>query len=634
MAKITADDQDQAGGTEISFITLFSITFFSVAFYTSMEWLYYVTKPSFMSGMDVWGILKVWLQTNFVVFLAAFSVSSLLFLCARVIPNFTIRHIFLWASGFISVFFVGITILLLIDNFTYTLFQVGVVSTFGIFRGIYGFSFLFLLVRLHKNIFSSLRQNLEKFKKSPQFWIPSSILILSFFVTLLTIPHDHYTWTFSGPDTIKKKPNIILLGSDGISASNLSLYSYERETTPYLKKLSSESLLMKNHLSNSGKTGGSVTSIFTGKLPSKTRVTFPPDLLRSTDAYQHLPGILNEMGYKTVEFTVPHYLDATELNILNGFDQINDKMVNNGPVVKILRAVISNEIAFFIETIFERINDRLCHIFYIRKMDNVWLIVTQASAPEGDEERLRRLDTLIREENEPFFVHVHLMGTHGDFFIPRAQQFSKGKVQDQPWMTDFYDDTLLDFDENVNRVVNSLEEAGKLDNTILILYTDHAQNWKPLERIPLMIRFPGGEYAGTITENTQNLDISPTILDYLHIPQPSWMGGQSLLRGNPPALRPIFSANVEKTEAVGDGFQYHNNAANPPFFQFDYFTSSVCDKWVKLSTINNKWSEGTLNSEHGLCDGATIPATTQMEKDLLDQLKRDGFDVSSVLLDD
>ena len=632
MRKIAINQDDQGSGKEISFVSLYVFIFFSIAFYTSMEWLYYVTKPSFMSGMDVWGIIKVWLQTNFVVFLAAFSVSSLLFLCARVIPNFTVRHIFLWASGFIPVFFVGITILLLVDNFTYTLFQVGVVSTTGIFRGIYGLSFLFLLIRLFKEILPALRNNPETFTKSPQFWIPSSILVLSLFVTLLTIPHDHYTWTLSGPDAVKNKPNIILLGSDGISASNLSLYSYERGTTPYLKKLSSESLLMKNHLSNSGKTGGSVTSIFTGKLPSKTRVTFPPDLLRSIDAYQHLPGILKVMGYKTVEFTVPHYLDATELNILNGFDQVNEKLVNNGSAIQMLRAVVSNDIVFFLETIYERIYDRLCHIFYIRKMDNAWLIVTQASSPEGDEERLTRLDTLIKEEKEPFFVHVHLMGTHGDFFIPRAQQFSKGKVQDQPWMTDFYDDTLLDFDENVKRVVISLEEAGKLDNTILILYTDHALNWKPLERIPLMIRFPGGEYAGTISENTQNLDISPTILDYLHIPQPSWMGGHSLLHGNPPALRPIFSANVEKTEAVGDGFQYHNNASNPPFYQFDYFTASVCDKWVKFSTSDNHWSVGTLDSEPGLCEGVTVSSTYQMEKDLLEQLKMDGFDISSVHL--
>jgi len=587
-----------------------------------------------MSGMNVWGILKVWLQTNIVVFLAAFSISALLFLCAKVIPDSTIRRVFFGAAGFIPVFFIGITILLLVDNFTYTLLRFGVVSTTGINRGIYGLCFVILLIRIYKEIYPSLLKHPKKIKRSPLLWISVFILALSSLVTFFDAPQEFYTRINLDSRNVSASSNIILLGSDGISARNLSLYSYDRETTPYLKKLSSESLLMKNHLSNSGKTAGSVTSIFTGKLPSQTRVSYPPDILRSGDAYQHLPGILKELGYKTVEITVPHYLDATELNVLNGFDQVNDELVNNGPVIQKLRTVISNDIVFFLETIYERISDRLFQIFYIHQMDNPWLIVTQASAPEGDEKRLAQLDEIIKQENQPFFVHIHLMGTHGDFFIPRAQQFSKGKIQDQNWMTDFYDDTLIDFDENVNRVVNSLKTAGKLDNTILIIYTDHAQNWKPLERIPLMIRFPGGEYSGTITENTQNMDISPTILDYLHIPQPSWMGGQSLLHGNLPALRPIYSANVERTEAVGDGFQYHNNPSTPPFFQFDNFTTSVCNKWVKLTTIDNQWTVGTLDGEPGLCSDATVPSTIQMKKDMLNQLIKDGFDVSSVIVDE
>jgi hypothetical protein len=559
---------------------------------------------------------------------------ALLLLCAKVIPISKIRQIIKWIAKLIPVFFIGITILLLIDNFTYTLFRFGIVSAYGVFRGIYGLLFFLILFRVYKVIYQSLHQNPDNLNRSPVIWIAIFILSLSLLITFLDNPQEFNTLTLVDTGKVTARPNIILIGSDGVSAKNLSLYGYDRETTPYLEKLAAESLLMKNHLTNSGNTTGSVISIFTGKLPSRMRVIYPPDMVRSVDAYQHLPGILKELGYKTFEITVPHYLDANELNILNGFDQINDELVNNGPVIQKLRDVFSNDIVFFLETIYKRISNRLCHIFFIRQMDNPWIIVTQASAPESDEKRLVQLDGLIQEENQPLFVHIHLMGTHGDFFIPRKQQFSKGKVQDKYWMTDFYDDTLIDFDENVNRVVNSLREASKFDNTILILYTDHAQNWEPLERIPLMIHFPAGEYTGIITENTQNLDISPTILDYLHIPQPSWMDGLSLLHGNPPALRPIFSANVEKKEFNGDGFQYHNNAANPPFYQFDYFTASVCDKWVKLTTSDSHWSVGTLDSEPGLCDGASVPSTSQMEKVLLDQLKKDGFDITSVRVDD
>lgn len=632
--RIMTDNRDQAGAEDISFIMLFFLTFVSIAFYTSMEWLYFITKPSFMSGMNAWGIIKIWLQTNFVVFLPSFCILAIMYLCSMIITVTLVRRIIRWIAGLIPVFFIGITILLLVDNFTYTLFRVGVVSTSGIFRGVYGVCFVILLILVYQKLYPSLKQKLENSKRSLQVWISIFVLLLSTLVTLFDIPQEINTRVLIDPVKVTARPNIILLGSDGISAKNLSLYGYSRETTPYLKKLSSESLLMKNHLSNSRKTAGSVTSILTGKLPSTTRFISPPDILRSVDAYQHLPGILNELGYKTVEITFPHYLDSTEFNILNGFNQVNNELVNNGPVIQKLRGVFSIDIVFFLETIYKRINDRLSHIFFIHQMENPYLIVTQASDPGSDEKRLAQLDKLIKEETLPFFMHLHLMGTHGELFIPRSQQFSKGKVQDEYWMTDFYDDTLLDFDENVKRVVNSLEEAGKLDNTILIIYTDHSLNWKPLERIPLMIRFPKGEFAGTIKENTQNLDISPTILDYLGIPQPSWMDGQSLLRGDPNALRPIYSANIEKTETIGDGFQYHYNSNNPPFYQFDNFTESVCNKWVMLTTIDNKWTTGTLDSEPGLCSDMTVPSTYQMEKDLLDQLKKDGFDVSSVHIDE
>jgi hypothetical protein len=112
------------------------------------------------------------------------------------------------------------------------------------------------------------------------------------------------------------------------------------------------------------------------------------------------------------------------------------------------------------------------------------------------------------------------------------------------------------------------------------------------------------------------------------------MGGKSLLHGSPPSLRPIFSANIKKAEITGEGLMAHNYASTPPFFQFDYFTAIVCNKWVKLTTSDNQWTTGTLDSEPGLCSGAKVPSATQMEKELLDQLKRDGFDVSSVKMDE
>ncbi len=163
--RIATYHRDQSGGSEISWITLFSLAFYSIAFYTSMEWLYFATKPSLMSGMNAWGIIKIWLQTNFVVFLATFCILALLFFCDRVIAVFSVRQIIKWIAGFIPVFFIGITILLLVDNFTYTLFRIGIVSASGIFRGILRSMFLDPVISRLPKTLSLPSAESQKFKE-------------------------------------------------------------------------------------------------------------------------------------------------------------------------------------------------------------------------------------------------------------------------------------------------------------------------------------------------------------------------------------------------------------------------------------------------------------------------------------
>jgi hypothetical protein len=94
------------------------------------------------------------------------------------------------AARLIPVFFIGITILLLADNFTYTLFRVGIVRASGIDRGLYGVGFLMLLFQIYRKIFPSLKKKPQNSKKILQIWIPIFILLLSLLITILNIPQD------------------------------------------------------------------------------------------------------------------------------------------------------------------------------------------------------------------------------------------------------------------------------------------------------------------------------------------------------------------------------------------------------------------------------------------------------------
>ena len=103
----------------------------------------------------------------------------------------------------------------------------------------------------------------------------------------------------------------------------MSLYGYERETTPFLDSIKENLIIGQNHFTNSANTSGSIVSIMTGKYPTTTRLLYPPNVLKGTDSLEHLPGILKSRGYYTAQFAVKHYVDSSVQNLLNSFDESN-----------------------------------------------------------------------------------------------------------------------------------------------------------------------------------------------------------------------------------------------------------------------------------------------------------------------
>ncbi|MGB7537393.1 MAG: sulfatase/phosphatase domain-containing protein, partial [Anaerolineales bacterium] len=157
---------------------------------------------------------------------------------------------------------------------------------------------------------------------------------------------------------------------------------------------------------------------------------------------------------------------------------------------------------------------------------------------------------------------------------------------------------------------------------------------KTNDRIPLLIHFPGGQYAGRIRNNTQNLDIAPTILEYLGMEKPAYMSGQSLLAGEPPALRPIISAGVLQSKiycAPPDWWCSIDPAiSQPPFFQFGYLQVVICQKMAKLDLNINYYSELAVFDHTAPCPAADLPDRNAIHAIMVEHLRKYGFDVSSL----
>jgi glucan phosphoethanolaminetransferase (alkaline phosphatase superfamily) len=605
-----------------------------IYFYVFMEWLFFVTKPSFMDVMEIGKKLEVLLISGLLLTIPCLPFLFVLFSLSS-LPWFSSRwRFFLRAGGLLPAISLAVTSLLLVDNFTYTIFRFGVVTTSGIFRGLYALLFLLAFIGWYRWVLLWLKTRQEAQKSHSYLLFTPSVLAVGVIVIslILVIPKLGLLNAIdqNGKITnVAERPNILLIGSDGVNASNMSVYGYERDTTPNLRKIVETSLLAENAFPNSASTSGSLISMLTGKPPTKTRVIYPPNILRDSDSYQHLPGILRGVGYRAIEISVSHYADAYTLNLRNGFDVVNDRSVDQAGFQAFTQMFAFQDIGYFLSVLAERVSDRIFHIFYIKEMSNPYQEVTTNQFKVSDNKRVEELINEFEEAEQPLFIHVHLMGTHGGLFSVNHQVFSHGQTQDSAWTNDFYDDAILQFDDYLGEVWNELSRLGVLDNTLIIIYSDHGMRFQTNQRIPLIFRFPKGEFSGKIRSNVQNLDIAPTILDYLGIPIPKWMEGQSLLSNEVDPVRPIFSAGVAYvTQDPNTGQQLIDlERIAPPFYQFGYLRAIVCQNWYLIKLSDFEWKSGEVTGHTAPCDEQLLPDTNIIQKWMLERLESDGFDI-------
>jgi hypothetical protein len=602
-----------------------------------MEWLFFVTMPSFMSVMDLANKLEVFLLSGWIFALACMAVIAAFIAIDFLALAFHLSYITRYWGWAIPSIIVSALVLLMVDNFTYTIFKFGIITSSGIVRGIYALLFAILTayvyLRMLKNFGDSEAEKGQVQRTNRWFY---ACLVLLAVTTVLALENVNFNNLLSaGPTTYgrtaSKLPNIILLGSDGVNADDLSAYGYYRPTTPRLAQLAQSSLVAENAFTNAGNTAGSVISIMTSKLPTQTRVLYPPDILTGLNSFQHLPGILNNLGYETVEFGAPYYIDSFTYNLQNGFDIANGRTLSTGKLASTgARIGFENE-AYFLTRLTWRISDRILHIFFIRQMENPYAIVTQPVPNIDDQTKIDQALALFDQPDAPIFVHIHLLGTHGGYYSPATRVFSANEPQISEWMTDFYDDTLLGFDGYVGEVIDRLKADGQFDNTILIIYTDHNKEFKVDGRIPLIIHFPGGEQAGEINKNVQNLDITPTILDYLGISIPRWMGGESLLNGGPFDQRLIFSTGTSKIKPNEEDISFLDPALNkPPFYQFSFINVVDCQMTYSLDLNSFTWSTELVHGYVDPCKPQELLSMDQIKQAVYQRLSQDGFDISSL----
>jgi hypothetical protein len=184
-------------------------------------------------------------------------------------------------------------------------------------------------------------------------------------------------------------------------------------------------------------------------------------------------------------------------------------------------------------------------------------------------------------------------------------------------MEDFYDDSILQFDGYVAEMFSRLEQVGKLDNSIIVIKTDHAQgstHARTEPRLPLLIFFPNHDPKGRVKSNVQLLDLAPTILDYLRVDKPDWMEGESVLREEPDRLRRIVSVF-----APGRG----NGALGIYAVQV-----VVCNRVYSMLFPSQGFIESPVKGHTNPCSDLELPDHDEIREFVLEHLRSRGIDLS------
>jgi hypothetical protein len=604
-----------------------------------MEWVFLVTKPSFLDVFSMPDKLMILFISGVLMAGVSLLVLVVVYLLGNAAGQRRYPKGFLWLAILLPAGILAALLLLMVDNFTYTVFSFGIATTLGVGRALYAALFLLLIgwsVWQVAGAVATIQHWLVSRERQRALWIVMGVWLTVGLMLVLTSNKSSKAMLAldTNGEVPSSRPNIIWITGDGLSAVHLSLYGYERDTTPNLRALADSSLVAENVFSDAQNTLGSLTSMFTGKPPVETRVMYSPDILVGADAYQHLPGILRSYGYYSIQYGYQFYVDAYVVNIMDGFDIANGRSLTSNPIQVELRRYLPEGVTYFVFEVGNRIVDRLRHITYLKAMQNPRETLAAETPALSDDERLAAFfNDLDLYDDQPMFIHLHYLGTHGAFFELKKQVFSAGRTSTQEgWDPDFFDDAILEFDTDVGRIVETLKQRGLFDKTLLIIGSDHAAGFYQRERIPLLIHFPESKITGRIKANVQDLDIAPTILDYLGLSKPSWMSGESLLGGEL-GKRYIYGSGARTflgEEMITGEWMINPERLTPPFYQLGVVSVIDCQRYYEIDLIKMSLYSGEVIGHTAPCPEDELLTMEQAYDLMLAFMRENGYDVSSL----
>ncbi len=332
------------------------------------------------------------------------------------------------------------------------------------------------------------------------------------------------------------KPNFVFFLTDDQRWDGMSCAGNEILKTPNMDRIAREGIRFENMFVTTSLCGPSRASFLTGKYVHNHGVRVNGGEL-SLDQ-KTFPEWLKEAGYETAFIGKWHNRD---LGKGRGFDytfgfqgqgRYYDPIIseNFGPPQE-YKGYVTDILADHAISFLEREHDKpFCLLLWFKAPHRSWLPAKRFESMYQD----------IKTPEPPTFNDTY----EGRPDAVKNADMKIGDFDDVPDLDTFlknYYRTLLGVDENVGRILDTLDKLGYTNNTAVIYsgdngfflgehhFFDKRLMYEPSIRVPLLVRYPKMIRPGTTNQElVLNVDVAPTILDLAGVQVSPDVNGKSL----------------------------------------------------------------------------------------------------------
>lgn len=426
---------------------------------------------------------------------------------------------------------------------------------------------------------------------TPLVWLFGIILGLSLpliaLYALMEPPEkSRLNWTAKPLD----QPNIILVTYDALTAKDMSVYGYHKQTTPFISEWAKTATVFEKCEAAANATYETVPSLMTGKRVWHHR-RFQSDAGKVAKIdIESLPLLLKNSGYYNMAFIANRIASVETLGMSDSFHVNYSPHTTASPV---------SLFGFLNKYLFEYFGAEIKLYDWILKEDFILHMLLPDDFfkhPRKTEYPVKKIFDMFLNEiddnyREPFFAWMHLFPPHAPYLPPEqymglydpspkfrtaksqyslinTRHFSKEQQADADIIRSRYDEFILYCDREFEYLIEQVSFRKKLKNTVIILSSDHGEGfehgffthgnpkalYEEMTHIPLIIKEPVQNEGRSIDIPVEMTDIPATILDLAHISVPAWMDGRSLvpfLHGEELEPRPVFSMTLEEVPSRG-----------------------------------------------------------------------------------